>query len=90
MVSRGFYKHYRGVVYFVLGVGVLHDENRRIVIYESPQSALDGMPRLRFEDEWEEFVDPLTGEKANESTVVFVRRFERLDETTPVDVRVKK
>lgn len=60
-IRRGFYAHYKGPVYFVTGVGVLHDQQRRIVAYESTQSAEDGIPRLRYEEEFEEFVYPDRG-----------------------------
>jgi hypothetical protein len=53
MISRGFYRHASGKDYFVHGVGRLHDETRRIVVYESTQSAVDGAPRLRYEDDFE-------------------------------------
>ncbi len=61
-VSRGFYKHSRGDVYFVLGVGTLDMDGHgdynapRQVVYESTRSVKDGLLRLRSE---EEFVRPI-------------------------------
>lgn len=90
MVSRGFYRHYKGGVYFVEGVGTLHDDGRRVVVYQSTQSAVDGNPRLRFEDEFEEFVDPATGERmkvAWRAGSSYVPRFHRLADDAIMDVR---
>lgn len=55
---RGFYKHYKGDVYFVTGTGIL-DENGhgdpnapRQVIYESTRSVKTELLNLRKEEEW--------------------------------------
>jgi hypothetical protein len=57
-VSRGFYRHYKGDVYFVLGVGTLDEHGHgdtktlRQVVYESTRSIDDGLLRLRSEAEF--------------------------------------
>lgn len=88
MIERGFYRHYKGPVYFVESVGVLHDENFRIVIYQSTESCRDGSTRLRRESDFEAWVDPKTGEPPrhvviySDDTAVtlgFVRRFTRIE-----------
>jgi hypothetical protein len=83
-VRRGLYRHYKGAVYWVEGVGVLHDETRRIVVYQSVQSAEDGEPRLRYEDEFEEDVCTATGSPTctcplNAHGSEMVPRFERIE-----------
>lgn len=60
-ITRGLYLHYKAEPYFVLGVGVLHDDDRRVVVYESTQSVTDGLLRLRFEDDFAAEVDPRSG-----------------------------
>jgi hypothetical protein len=80
-VTRGFYKHYRGDVYFVEGVGVTHDDDHRIVVYHSTESAkeLSGI-RLRFEDDFEMLVDPMTGEAPDQTRIASAKpRFERIE-----------
>lgn len=65
MVSRGFYRHYRGHVYMVFGVGCAkHEGERRFVVYTSVKTeeiskGFDFL--LRDESDFEEFVDPATG-----------------------------
>lgn len=73
-VTRGFYRHYKGDVYFVTSIGQSHSNadagtpraRARWVLYESTQSCApgDGVTRMRPEDEFEEFVklDAETGE----------------------------
>ncbi len=68
MVTRGFYKHYKGDVYFVEGIGTSHDngdagtlsESVRWVLYQSTMScrAEDGITRMRTECEFEQWVLP--------------------------------
>jgi hypothetical protein len=54
-VSRGFYQHYKGPTYFVVGVGTLDADGHgnvdapRQVVYESTLSVRDGLLRLRSE-----------------------------------------
>lgn len=54
-VSRGFYRHSKGDIYFVIGVGVLDEHGHgnayapRQVVYESTRSIDDGLIRLRTE-----------------------------------------
>ncbi len=61
-VSRGFYQHYKGPVYFVVGVGTLDEDGHgnvkapRQVVYESTLSTKDGLLRLRSEAA---FVEPI-------------------------------
>jgi hypothetical protein len=78
-VKRGFYRHYKGPVYFVEGVGTLHDDTRRVVVYQSTQSAEDGEPRLRFEDDFEAWVDRETGGPCSPAALRRVRRFARIE-----------
>lgn len=62
-VTRGFYKHYRGEIYFVVGVGTLDEHGHgninapRQVVYESTGSVVDGLLRLRSEDAFVENVE---------------------------------
>lgn len=79
MVTKGFYRHYKGGIYFVTGVGVLHDTERRIVSYESTQSVVDGSPRFRYEDEFEEWVYPENGRTAYNHAPGAIPRFRRTD-----------
>lgn len=68
MITRGFYRHWKGDVYFVEGVGQSHsnaDENTpraqvRWVLYQSALSCEpgDGITRMRPESEFEEWVIP--------------------------------
>jgi len=76
MISRGFYRHYKGDVYFVEGIGQSHSnldagkpgEARRWALYQSTQSCApgDGITRMRPEVEFEQWVvvtpGPLYGE----------------------------
>lgn len=62
-VSRGFYKHYKGPIYFVTSVGTLDEHGHgnadapRIVTYESTQSCnVDGLARHRWEKDFIEDV----------------------------------
>jgi len=63
-VRRGWYKHYTGTPYYVLGVGCAHHEsNRRLVVYTSVKTEEIGTPGeppydfcLRSEAEFEEWV----------------------------------
>lgn len=54
-VSRGFYRHSKGEIYFVIGVGVLDEDGHgnpeapRQVIYESKQSSKSRLINLRSE-----------------------------------------
>lgn len=62
-MTRGFYRHYKGPLYWVESVGVLHDTTRRVVVYHSSQSALEPVGvRLRYEDQFEQFVYSSDGE----------------------------
>jgi hypothetical protein len=93
-VRRGFYQHYKGDYYFVESVGVMHDDTRRIVVYQSTQSAADGVTRLRYEDEFEQWVQCVGGPEMGEAQVYagpeadesvlrhhgWRRRFERVGE----------
>jgi len=88
-VSRGFYRHYKGQVYWVHGVGTLHDETRRVVIYESTRSAVDGAPRLRYEDDFEAKIDPRTGAVPLEWGVPVAARFERLNDDDVLTLQVE-
>lgn len=68
MITRGFYRHYKGDVYFVEGIGQSHanedvDTLRasvRWVLYQSTRSCQpeDGVTRMRTEREFEEWVHP--------------------------------
>lgn len=95
MTTRGFYRHYKGGVYFVLGVGLLHDSEQDIVVYESTQSAVDGVIRLRYRNEWEQLVDPKTGRplvdlksgRPRPEAKGGVPRFVRLRDDAVVDIR---
>jgi hypothetical protein len=62
-VSRGFYKHYKGDVYFVIGVAILDEhghgdhEAPRQVVYESTRSVGNGLINLRSEASFEEEIE---------------------------------
>jgi len=62
-VSRGFFRHHKGPIYFVEGVGVLDEDGHgdvnapRQVIYESTQSIGPQIKNLRSETA---FVEPVT------------------------------
>ncbi len=84
-VQRGFYRHYKGPTYFVHGVGVLHDETRLVVVYDSTRSVIDGDLRLRYADEFLEIVNPRTGAGTRQTTLLsshvplgFLPRFARV------------
>lgn len=93
-VSRGLYRHYKGFVCYVSGVSISSsnldseaDRERRWVIYETDRSITAGVLKRRPEYEFEEFVDPSTGQ-AFGSKPTFdgaIRRFTRIDsyKTTP-------
>jgi hypothetical protein len=85
LVMRGFYKHYKGDPYFVLGVGVLHDESRRIVVYHSIESAIEeGGIRLRYEDDFAAWINrrthlPVYRDRDQEYDMGNIPRFERIE-----------
>lgn len=62
-VSRGFYRHYKGDVYFIFGVGTLDEHGHgdphapRQVVYESTKSVEDGLLRLRSENDFVALVE---------------------------------
>ena len=61
-VTRGLYRHYKGDVYFVMGVGILdadgHGNARapRQVIYESTRSVETGLLNIRSEVDFVELM----------------------------------
>lgn len=69
-VTRGFYRHYKGHVYFVHGVACdPHDNHRRLVIYTSVKTeevGTEGQPKYDFlardEKVFEEWVDAWNGQ----------------------------
>lgn len=89
-ITRGFYRHYRGHVYYVLGVGVnQHDDSYRQVVYTSVKTEEAGTTcpgsydfLLRSEDAFTQWVDPDNGEAVFEHGDMrakgYVRRFERI------------
>jgi hypothetical protein len=46
-ITRGFYRHYRGGIYFVYGISRNDDIGEELVIYESVQGVNSGAPRMR-------------------------------------------
>lgn len=57
MVSEGFYRHYKGHVYFVFGVDTLkHEGNRRIVSYTSVRAINEEIRLARDETDFEAWV----------------------------------
>ncbi|HXH95256.1 MAG TPA: DUF1653 domain-containing protein [Thermoanaerobaculia bacterium] len=88
-VSRGWYRHYKGHAYVVLGVACLkHEGDRRVVIYTSvkTEEGSEGFDFLaRDEKDFEVWVDPENGQPfvGTQSESCFrrsgcVRRFERI------------
>jgi len=86
MVSKGFYRHYKGHLYFVHGVGCdKHDEDHRMVVYTSVKT-IEGDEGfdflLRDEQDFEARVyksDGLVvGSVAPRSKDPIVRRFTRV------------
>lgn len=81
-VSKGFYRHYKGHVYYVHGVACLkHEGNRRIVIYTSVKTEQEKVFDFLARDEadFEDLVEPDTGEAwGGQGTSLAVRRFARV------------
>jgi hypothetical protein len=78
-IKRGFYRHYKGDVYRVLGIGMLYPNGPRIVAYRSRNSLADDWRsvELRLESEWLECVDGF-GHTVDSAHVGAVRRFTRI------------
>lgn len=83
-VSKGFYRHYKGHIYYVHGVACLkHEQNRRVVIYTSVKTEQEKIFDFLARDEidFEEMVEPDTGKAwggSRVSAVLAVRRFARI------------
>jgi len=83
-VRRGFYRHYKGGIYWVHGLCESHATDGApsvlSVSYESTQSAEDGITRTRPVAEFEEIIDYRTGNPPTEDTPHSCRmpRFERV------------
>lgn len=55
-IAPGIYRHYKGAHYWVIGVGVLHDTDRRIVAYTSSRAADERKVLLR---DYDDFIAPV-------------------------------
>lgn len=68
-VTKGYYVHYKGGIYFVHGIatnGDTHDEKDALVIYEAvahTSAESDGTPKMRFRrvDDFTRMIDWATG-----------------------------
>jgi hypothetical protein len=58
VIRRGFYRHYKGDIYFVEGVGQIDNEGPRLVAYQSVRGVEADAMQFRWESEFEEWVDP--------------------------------
>lgn len=78
-VSRGFYRHYKGPIYYVFGVACLkHERDRRVVIYTSVKTEEDtGLFDFLARDE-RDFESLVTLAYAPDTAQVQVPRFQRV------------
>lgn len=90
MAKRGFYRHYKGDVYFVEGVGQIDHQGPRIVAYQSKRGVETNEMQFRWENEFDGWVHPATKEETrdhpyfSEKAAIangWVRRFERIEPT---------
>ena len=73
-VTRGFYRHYKGGIYYVHGVSRNDDTGEQLVIYASVQGNADDVLRHRTLTEFTEDVELLDPEEAPQ----LVPRFKRM------------
>jgi hypothetical protein len=77
-VTAGTYRHWKGPQYLVLGLGHDANDDNRVVVVYVPLYPVDGPPfAVRTLDDFEAWVDPVTGVATQKGRGV--QRFRRVE-----------